>query len=491
MLRTSHQGKLSSFEGIYDRIIPQNHFLRKFNSLVDLSFIYDELKDKYCLDNGRNALSPIYLFKYLLLKVIYNLSDVDLVERSRYDMSFKYFLGLRPEDDVIDASTLSKFRKQRLKDENLLDLLLTKSVQIALEKGVIKNKRIIVDATHTKARYNQKTAYQILLSEAKKMRKEIHQFSSPEDEANLPEKVENGILEDGLEYCQKLVDFVEQREELKEIPAVQERLNMLSELITDDREQLVSSEDRDARVGHKTHDSWFFGYKTHMAMLDERIIAAAIVTSGEKSDGQYLQPLVEKARKAGLEVETVIGDTAYSSKQNLELAQSKENPDMGFELISRLHPVISNTDKAEGINGFTYNKDAGMFVCPAGHMAICKHKRMNHSRKENPVLTYYFDVEKCKVCPMKEGCYKAGSKTRSYGVRIKSDLHLEQKEFQETEHFKELAATRYKIEAKNSEIKNRHGYDKASYSGLSGMQIQGATTLFVANIKRIMKLMGE
>lgn len=105
---------------------------------------------------------------------------------------------------------------------------------------------------------------------------------------------------------------------------------------------------------------------------------------------------MEKARKAGLEVETVIGDTAYSSKQNLELAQSKENTDMGFELISRLHPVISNTDKEEGINGFTYNKDAGMFVCPAGHMAICKHKRMNHSRKENPVLTYYFDVENAR-----------------------------------------------------------------------------------------------
>lgn len=51
--------------------------------MVDFSFIYDELLDKYCLDNGRNAVPPIRMFKYLLLKSIYDLSDVDVVERSK------------------------------------------------------------------------------------------------------------------------------------------------------------------------------------------------------------------------------------------------------------------------------------------------------------------------------------------------------------------------------------------------------------------------
>ena len=39
---------------------------------------------------------------------------------------------------------------------NLLDMLIAKTVQLALEKGIIKSKSIIVDATHTKSRYNQK-----------------------------------------------------------------------------------------------------------------------------------------------------------------------------------------------------------------------------------------------------------------------------------------------------------------------------------------------
>jgi hypothetical protein len=35
-------------------------------------------------------------------------------------------------------------------------------------------------------------------------------------------------------------------------------------------------------------DSSFFGYKTHLAMTEERIITAAVVTSGEKGDGPEL-----------------------------------------------------------------------------------------------------------------------------------------------------------------------------------------------------------
>ena len=84
--------------------------LRQINDLVDFSFVYNELIDRYCLNNGRNAISPIRMFKYLLLKYIVDLSDVDIVERSKYDMSFKYFLDMAPEENVIEPSSLAKFR---------------------------------------------------------------------------------------------------------------------------------------------------------------------------------------------------------------------------------------------------------------------------------------------------------------------------------------------------------------------------------------------
>lgn len=148
MISNQESLNLSPFMAIYDIVVPKDNMLRQINELVDFTFILDELKNKYCLDNGRNAVPPIRMFKYLLLKSIFDLSDVDVVERSKYDMSFKYFLDMAPEDSVINPSSLTKFRKLRLQDMSLLDMLIGKTVEIAIEKEVIKNKTIIVDATH-------------------------------------------------------------------------------------------------------------------------------------------------------------------------------------------------------------------------------------------------------------------------------------------------------------------------------------------------------
>lgn len=107
---------LSRHSDIYDLIVPKDNILRQIKDLVDFGFIYEELRTKYCPENGRNATDPIVMFKYLLLKIIFVLSDIDVVDRSRYDMSFKYFLDMAPEDPVIEPSSLMKFRTQRLKD---------------------------------------------------------------------------------------------------------------------------------------------------------------------------------------------------------------------------------------------------------------------------------------------------------------------------------------------------------------------------------------
>ena len=316
MLEQQQAISFSDYSSLYDLIIPKDNLLRQINDLMDFSFVYQELQDKYCHDNGRTAESPIRMFKYLLLKVIYNISD------------------------------------------------------------------------------------------------------------------------------------------------------------------------EDARTGHKTAHSSFFGYKTHMAMSDERIITAATVTSGEKGDGQQLPELIRKTEEAGMEVDSIVADKAYSSKENLKMA--KEN---NMHLSARLSSVIdgNRTNKLP----FEYNKDADLYVCPAGHLAKWKemNNRKNDKRHRNSSITYYFDVDKCKVCPLREGCYKEGAKTKTYAVTIKSDEQLEQIEYQKTEEFINLQRKRYKIEAKNSELKNVLGYDRALSYGLSCMEMQGALTIFAANVKRILKLM--
>ncbi len=481
MLAQQQQIQFSAFSGLYDLIVPKDNLLRKINELIDFNFIYEELVDKYCLNNGRTAESPIRMFKYLLLKTIYTVSDVDIVERSRYDMSFKYFLEMLPEQEVIDPSSLTKFRKLRLKDADLLNLLISKTVTIAIEKGIIRSRSIIVDATHTLSRSNPYSALEILRERSKLLRKAV--YAVDEDmKDRMPKKNDSNDIEKELAYCRELEKLIEPDQTLSLIPAVKEKLNLLKETIEDTQENYTLSKDRDAKTGHKSADSSFFGYKTHLAMTEERIITAAVVTSGEKGDGPELPKLLEISQDNGIKVDTVIGDSAYSGKENLELTGEQD-----IKVVAKLNPSITQGFRKDG-DMFDYNKDAGMFVCPAGHLAIRKARGGKKNIGENQVDTYYFDVEKCKICPLRENCYKPGAKTKTYSVSIKSDMHRQQIAFQETDLYKEKIKHRYKIEAKNSELKNAHGYSRATSYGIENMQMQGALAIFTVNLKRIIKL---
>lgn len=362
----SEQGNLplSGYCDLYDIVVPEGHLLRRLNVLCDnFDFIYDELKDKYCMDNGRMASDPRMLFKYLVLKVIYDLSDVDVVAHSRYDMSYKYFLSLAPEDGVIDPSTLCKFRRQRLQDDGILDKLIGRSVRIALDNGLITSRDIIVDSTYTRSRYNPQEPIAALRQRGSELRKAVYDKDEKARDG-MPQKYEGDDLQEALSYMDRLVKHVSSLP-VSALPAVSERLNSLKEAVDDVQDHFDVSKDRDARTGHKTEDSSYFGYKTHIAMSDEGIITSAVVTSGEQDDGRQMQTLIDKSIANGMEVETVIGDGAYSSKENV--AQSKAK---GISVVAKVNPVV------QGIRSdsrFTINKDAGMAVCQAGHMAIRKH----------------------------------------------------------------------------------------------------------------------
>ena len=48
MIKKQETMILSEYAGIYDLVVPKDNMLRKINELIDFSFVYDELLDKYC-----------------------------------------------------------------------------------------------------------------------------------------------------------------------------------------------------------------------------------------------------------------------------------------------------------------------------------------------------------------------------------------------------------------------------------------------------------
>lgn len=76
---------LSPYIAIYDIVVPKDNMLRQINELVDFTCVLEELKSKYYLDNDCNAVPRIRIFKYLLLKSFFDLSD--LLEYPKYNIS--------------------------------------------------------------------------------------------------------------------------------------------------------------------------------------------------------------------------------------------------------------------------------------------------------------------------------------------------------------------------------------------------------------------
>lgn len=490
MLKLNNQLEISfsKYTELYNILIPKENFWKQLNDMVDFSFVVEMIKDKYSSTMGRTSEDVIRMFKYLLLKSYFKLSDRGLIERTMTDMLFKYFLDYDPEETkLIDSSLLTVFRRERLvdNDTNLMDRLIEKTVELALEKGLIEVKnKIIVDSTHTNAMYSHISPREELIRQAKNLRKSVYKIDESMHDKMPKKRESSGLLEDQIKYTKDLLKVLKEDGRFEKLPGIKEQIDYLKETMEDTEIELEYSKDQDAKVGHKTADTSFFGYKTHIAMTPERIITAATITSGEKHDGKELINLIEKSQNNGIEVEAIIGDGAYSEKDNLEYCEENQ-----IKNVSKLSNFVTHGNTQRN-NGFEYNKDAGMYVCKAGHMAIKKRKQ-GSKNKNQQVESYFFDVEKCKHCPFKNGCYKEGSKTKTYNIKLKADIHIAQMDYMKTDEFKTLYSERYKIEAKNAELKNNHGYDKANACGKIGITIQGATTLFLANMKRIIKLNEE
>lgn len=481
---------ISEHISLYDKIIPKEHFLRRLKENVDFSFVNKLVEKEYCEKLGRPAKEPEIMFKLLFLQIKDSLSDREVIQRAETDMAYKFFLDLNPEDKLPNYSLLSVFRNTKIKDEAILEEMLQETVRQAIEKGVVKSNSIIVDAAHTQSKAVKRTPTQVLRELSRNLRKEIYR-NNPEIKEKFPIKPgDDDTLENEIEYTKELVKVV--KKEINEITnkKITNSVKHIEEVLNSQNiTEIQSVVDTDAKQGYKSENNSFFGYKNHIAMTEDRIITGLEVTTGEAPDGKYLETLVKKSKDSGIDVKEVIGDRAYSGRNNLNYG--KEN---GIKIISRLNPVISNSQRMK--DGFEYIKDADTLRCPAGHLAKRKQYRAECIKKDgikrNATIEYTFDEKECEKCNYKEICQLRNQKRKTYMISLMSNEHKEQQEFENTEYFKnKMRYERYKIEAKNGEIKQAHGLCKAKYMGLSKVRLQSYLTCIVANFKRTIKLMEQ
>lgn len=186
-----NSGQIDVFDHlIFEKLIPKDHLLVKIDSIVDFKFVYDKVVNKYS-PLGRSSKDPEMMLKILVLEYLYKLSDVQVVNRIKTDVAFRWFLKLSIDDTVPDDTTISHFRVKRLGEEDFEEFF-NEIVRQCIEKDLIKTKRYMIDSTDVAANANYPSDKKIIRNAYKNVIKEVRKFDEDLAKKQI-EKIEDEI----------------------------------------------------------------------------------------------------------------------------------------------------------------------------------------------------------------------------------------------------------------------------------------------------------
>jgi IS5 family transposase len=247
---------------VYERVIPEGHFLRALERVVDWRVFTERLVALYRgrARIGRPPYNPVVMLKMLLLTYLYDLSERQTEVYVNDSLSGKWFLGLAVDEAAPDHSTLTAFKGRIIEraGEGCLRELLEEIIRQAAGAGVEFGTIQVVDSTHTVADVNVK----------KDERRQEKEGKPPRD----------GGARWGVKGKKKAQD--KEGNEV-EVPV------------------------------------YFYGYKAHTSMnANAEMITSVVVTGGNQTDGKQFPELLERDKRQGLPTETYAGDRAYDDTDN-------------------------------------------------------------------------------------------------------------------------------------------------------------------------------
>jgi transposase len=138
--------------------VPSDHPLRAIRLLVNealsqLNHLFNEIYAAH----GRPSIPPEKLMRALLLQVFYSVrSERQICEQLRYNLLFRWFVGLAMDDAVWDHSVFSKNR-DRLLEHAVVEAFFREVMRLADEKGLLSKEHFSVDGTLIQAWAGQKS----------------------------------------------------------------------------------------------------------------------------------------------------------------------------------------------------------------------------------------------------------------------------------------------------------------------------------------------
>jgi transposase len=141
------QEAMFTFSKLED-FVPADHPLRAIAGLVNEALKgLNGLFNTMYVDCGRPSIAPEKLLRAMLIQVLFSVrSERQLMEQIRYNLLYRWFIGLAIDDEVWDHSVFSKNR-ERLLDHAVVESFFTEVMQLAEKRHLLSKEHFSVDGT--------------------------------------------------------------------------------------------------------------------------------------------------------------------------------------------------------------------------------------------------------------------------------------------------------------------------------------------------------
>jgi transposase len=507
MLKSSYYIEPSEVDRlIFEKLVPNDHLLRRVKEAIDFEPLREKVKACYSAEMGRGAEDPVRMIKLEFLQFYYGLSDREVLKQLQVNVAYRYFLDLSIDSQLPTSGLLSQFR-QRL-GEKRHEALFHEVVSQARQKGLVKDRLRLKDATHVIANIAVPSAIRLVAQVRQRLLKSVKPYAAKQVEAEEQRAEQIRQLSDDLSGDERLLMRVQHlrtvvawADELQaklgippQEPSVPRQhfdaaLELAHRILeqNDDPEkpdQTLSSSDPDARTGK--HGTYYDGYQLDISMdADSEIITALVTPPANHDEAAHAAVLIQKEEQMQANQVLALSMDAIGFRGDV-LRTLKDPHGLGLDVYVPPQKWSSYAEPYFNPSHFRLKDEGRLLICPAE-----EETRKRYRNAKNTGWKFLFERSRCLACPLLEKCLPTLPLASGRTV-IKNDYEAEYRaarEVSQTETYTQVRQQHPKVERKLAEIIRYHNGRRTRYRGNGRVAIQYLMTALVVNVKRIVRLL--
>ena len=448
-----------------DDLVPQDHLLRIIDKAIDWSFIYDLVRDKYSPNQGRPSIDPVTLIKIPLIQYLYGIKSMrQTIKEIEVNVAFRWFLGLELYDKVPHFSTFGKNYSRRFEGTDLFEQIFQHILEECYRFKLVDPTEIFVDATHVKARANNKKmqrriAQQEALFYEEMLRKEISSDRAAHGKKPLKDKDDDDNSPGSSGGNDKFEDYTD------DVPL-------------DGKTIKCSTTDPESGWFRKGEHKHVFAYGIETACDKNGWILGFDVNPGNEHDSRTFKGLYDKLQDIGME--KCVVDAGYKTPAIAKLL-----------LDDGVKPVFpyKRPQTKEGFfkkYEYVYDEYNDCYICPNNQ--ILKYSTTNRDGYKE----YKSCGHICEKCEFLGQCTASKNHVKVVTRHVWEEYMEACEDIRHTLGMKDLYSHRKEtIERIFGTAKENHGFRYTQMYGKARMIMKVALTFACMNLKKLAKIQQE